>query len=262
MALKATIKGKRFHGASDTRYVIFSLMSQPIACGYHPEPEIPDPMNHLQNESSPYLRQHADNPVNWYPWGSAALGLAESQQRPILLSIDYAACHWCHVMAHESFEDTVTATVMNRHFINIKVDREERPDLDRIYQTAHQLLTRRGGGWPLTLFLTPEDRIPFFAGTYFPREPRYGLSAFVELLKQIATYYREHGDEIRQQNHDFMATLQTVIRPAEAQSGALNATPLDMARQQLAHEYDEIHGGFGGAPKFPHPMNLERLLHH
>ncbi len=219
-------------------------------------------MNHLQNESSPYLRQHADNPVNWYPWGEAALRLAETQQRPILLSIGYSACHWCHVMAHESFEDAATAAIMNRHFVNIKVDREERPDLDRIYQTAHQLLTRRGGGWPLTLLLTPEDRIPFFAGTYFPREPRYGLPAFAELLTRIATYYNEHQDEIRKQNHHVMATLQTVNRPAEASCETLSATPLDMARQQLAHEYDESHGGFGGAPKFPHPMNLERLLHH
>ena len=219
-------------------------------------------MNLLKKESSPYLLQHADNPVDWHPWGETALKLAETKQQPILLSIGYSACHWCHVMAHESFEDAATAAIMNRQFVNIKVDREERPDLDRIYQTAHQLLTRRGGGWPLTLFLTPEDRIPFFAGTYFPREPRYGLPAFAELLTQVAAYYREHRDEICRQNNDFMTTLQTVNRPAEEQSGTLSATPLDMARQQLAHQYDESHGGFGEAPKFPHPMNLERLLHH
>ena len=143
-------------------------------------------MNHLSNESSLYLRQHADNPVDWRPWCEAALETARESDRPILLSIGYSACHWCHVMAHESFEDEATAKIMNRLFVNIKVDREERPDLDRIYQTSHQLLARRAGGWPLTVFLTPDDNVAFFAGTYFPPGPRHGLPAFRDLLQQIA----------------------------------------------------------------------------
>ncbi len=130
------------------------------------------PANRLSDCTSPYLQQHADNPVEWYPWGEEALKKARQEDKPILLSIGYSACHWCHVMAHESFDDNATAEVMNRLFVNIKVDREERPDLDRVYQSAHQLLAQRPGGWPLTVFLTPDDQTPFFAGTYFPREPR------------------------------------------------------------------------------------------
>ena len=133
--------------------------------------------NRLADSSSPYLRQHAGNPVDWHPWDEEALALARDSGRPILLSVGYAACHWCHVMAHESFEDEATAAIMNRRYVNVKVDREERPDLDKIYQTAQMLLTRRGGGWPLTMFLTPEERTPFFGGTYFPPEPRHGLPA-------------------------------------------------------------------------------------
>ena len=133
--------------------------------------------NRLADETSPYLQQHAANPVDWYPWGAEALALARASERPILLSVGYSACHWCHVMAHECFEDDDTAALMNRHFVNIKVDREERPDIDRIYQTAHQLLTRRAGGWPLTMFLTPEGK-PFFGGTYFPKRSRYSLPGF------------------------------------------------------------------------------------
>ena len=132
-------------------------------------------MNRLSQETSPYLLQHADNPVDWYPWGGAALEAARAENKPILLSIGYSACHWCHVMAHESFEDASTAEVMNRLFINVKVDREERPDIDKIYQTAHQLITRRSGGWPLTVFLMPENQYPFFAGTYFPNEDLLNL---------------------------------------------------------------------------------------
>jgi uncharacterized protein YyaL (SSP411 family) len=135
--------------------------------------------NALASESSPYLRQHADNPVDWLPWSQQALDLAREQNKPILLSIGYSACHWCHVMAHESFEDETTAALMNQHFINIKVDREERPDIDRIYQTAHHLIARRAGGWPLTMFLSPQDQLPFFGGTYFPDKPKYGMIAAI-----------------------------------------------------------------------------------
>ena len=216
-------------------------------------------MNALSHETSPYLLQHADNPVAWRPWSPEALALAERQDRPILLSIGYSACHWCHVMAHESFEDEATAAVMNEHFINIKVDREERPDLDRIYQTAHQLLTQRGGGWPLTLFLTPGDQTPFFSGTYFPREARYGLPAFRDLLAQVAGYYRRHQDEIRRQNGRVQEALQNLTPPRD-DTAHLDAVPLDISFQQLSQSFDETHGGFGAAPKFPQPARLEHLL--
>ena len=152
-------------------------------------------MNHLGGETSPYLLQHAQNPVHWYPWGEEALGLARRENKPILLSIGYSACHWCHVMAHESFEDPQIAALMNEHFVNIKVDREERPDLDQIYQVAHAVLTQRGGGWPLTMFLTPAQE-PFFGGTYFPKASRYGLPGFAELLPKVAAAYRDHPEAI------------------------------------------------------------------
>src|SRR3989338_3316871 len=151
--------------------------------------------NRLAQETSPYLQQHAGNPVDWFPWGEEALRHAREQDKPILLSIGYTACHWCHVMAHESFEDGGVAAVMNRLFINIKVDREERPDLDQIYQAAHAMLTQRGGGWPLSLFLTPAQT-PFFGGTYFPKEARYNLPGFVQLLEQVAEIYRTRRDDI------------------------------------------------------------------
>jgi len=141
--------------------------------------------NRLADQTSPYLQQHADNPVDWYPWGEEALARARDENKPILLSVGYSACHWCHVMAHESFEDPAIAGVMNRLFVNIKVDREERPDLDQIYQLAHQMLAQRAGGWPLTMFLTP-DGAPFFGGTYFPKEPRYNLPGFPQLLERVA----------------------------------------------------------------------------
>jgi uncharacterized protein YyaL (SSP411 family) len=155
--------------------------------------------NRLAQETSPYLQQHADNPVDWRPWGEEALRVAREQDKPILLSIGYSACHWCHVMAHESFEDPEVARLMNELFVNVKVDREERPDIDQIYQTAHQMFNQRGGGWPLTAFLTPEQ-MPFFVGTYFPKASRYGLPGFAQLLERVARYYREHRDEIGRQN--------------------------------------------------------------
>jgi uncharacterized protein YyaL (SSP411 family) len=218
--------------------------------------------NHLNSETSPYLLQHADNPVDWYPWGSEALDKARRENKPILLSIGYSACHWCHVMAHESFEDPTTADVMNALFVNIKVDREERPDLDKIYQTAHALLTQRSGGWPLTMFLTPDGQIPFFGGTYFPSQPRHGLPAFTDLCRRVADFYSERHDELEQQNRslvDFMASMNQAPQDGGTD---LNAMPLDLARQQLEKQFDATHGGFGGAPKFPHPTSIERLLRH
>ena len=168
---------------------------------------MPSPLsNRLAAETSPYLLQHADNPVNWQPWDEQTLTLARQENRPILLSIGYSACHWCHVMAHESFEDEGVAVVMNRLFVNIKVDREERPDLDQIYQTAHQMLTRRSGGWPLTMFLSP-DGTPFFGGTYFPREPRYGLPGFADLCERVAEAFESRRDDIAAQAAELRAAL-------------------------------------------------------
>src|ERR1051325_6947060 len=156
--------------------------------------------NHLISQTSPYLLQHANNPVDWYAWGDEAFERARQERKPIHLSIGYAACHWCHVMAPESFEDDEVARVLNERFINIKVDREERPDVDRIYQIAQQMLTQRSGGWPLTMFLTHDDQRPFFGGTYFPKEARHGLPAFTDLLQRVAAFYRERGDDIAQQS--------------------------------------------------------------
>jgi len=218
--------------------------------------------NHLANETSPYLLQHLHNPVDWYPWGAEALDRARREDKPILLSIGYSACHWCHVMAHESFEDPDTAAVMNERFVNIKVDREERPDLDKIYQTAHSLLTQRNGGWPLTVVLDPHTHVPFFAGTYFPPEPRHGLPAFTELCRHIADFYRDKRDELAQQNRSLVNFMRDMHRADGAAPARLNSMPLDLARQQLAGQFDKQHGGFGKAPKFPHPTSLERLLRH
>jgi uncharacterized protein len=215
--------------------------------------------NHLAGESSPYLQQHKDNPVEWYPWGPAALNRARSEDKPILLSIGYSTCHWCHVMAHECFEDEDVAAVMNRLFVNIKVDREERPDLDQIYQTAHQILTRRGGGWPLTMFLSP-DQVPFFAGTYFPKAPRYNLPGFVQLMQQVEQAYRQRRQDIESQNQQLISML-AQEEPAEpGVSASIDHKPLDDAREQLGRNFDSVWGGFSRAPKFPRPAELEFLL--
>ncbi len=222
--------------------------------------------NRLADQTSPYLQQHAHNPVDWYPWGGEALSRAREEDKPILLSIGYSACHWCHVMAHESFEDPETARVMNALYVNIKVDREERPDLDKIYQLAHQVLNQRGGGWPLTMVLTPEDQTPFFAGTYFPREARYGMPAFRDVLERVAAFYREHRREIGKQN-DSLVEILASTNPQPPQDGGeaaptLDTAPLDEARRELEQEFDPHFGGFGPAPKFPHPTSIERLLRH
>jgi uncharacterized protein YyaL (SSP411 family) len=216
--------------------------------------------NRLANETSPYLLQHADNPVDWYPWCDEAFAHAREQDKPVLLSIGYSACHWCHVMAHESFEDDATAEVMNELFVNIKVDREERPDVDKIYQTAQQLLTQRTGGWPLTMFIDPDDRRPFFGGTYFPNEARYGMPAFGELLKSVATYFREQRDEVRRQGAKLTEVLGRLEPPAAGDELAITAEPLQKVRTALERTFDQEYGGFGSAPKFPHPTTIDRLL--
>ena len=218
--------------------------------------------NRLIHETSPYLQQHADNPVDWFPWGEEALTRAREENRPILLSIGYSACHWCHVMAHESFENEHTAEIMNRLFVNIKVDREERPDLDKIYQRAHQLMTQRPGGWPLTVFLMPDDHVPFFAGTYFPKEQRYQLPAFTDLLNRIADFYQHNIDQLQQQNQSLMQAMQSLQIQHSDDELTVTPAPLDISRRQLEDHMDNKHGGFGSAPKFPHPTNIERLLRH
>ena len=216
--------------------------------------------NRLAGETSPYLRQHQHNPVDWYPWGPDALQRARDLDRPILLSIGYSACHWCHVMAHESFEDEDTARVMNELYVNIKVDREERPDLDKLYQLAHQALAQRGGGWPLTAVLAPDDLVPYFAGTYFPNQPRYGMPAFVEVLRKVRDWYDHNRDQVREQN----GALQRLLGQLGTSQAGLDATlgpnPIDAALAALERGFDHRHGGFGAAPKFPHASELELLL--
>ncbi|MEO7774090.1 MAG: thioredoxin domain-containing protein [Steroidobacteraceae bacterium] len=216
--------------------------------------------NALAGSTSPYLLQHAHNPVHWHPWGAEALALARSSGKPILLSVGYSACHWCHVMAHESFEDPATAAVMNDLFVNIKVDREERPDIDRIYQIAQQLLTQRGGGWPLTMFLTHNDQKPFFGGTYFPPVARHGLPAFKDLLPRIGEYYRTRQPELREQGDALMRAFDALMPAPADPAQPLDEAPLRQARTALQKAFDGDHGGFGTAPKFPHPLTLERLL--
>ncbi|HUO80109.1 MAG TPA: thioredoxin domain-containing protein [Steroidobacteraceae bacterium] len=220
------------------------------------------PRNRLAAETSPYLLQHAANPVDWQPWSEEALERARREDKPILLSIGYSACHWCHVMAHESFEHEPTAALMNELFVNIKVDREERPDIDRIYQIAQQLLTQRGGGWPLTMFLSPEDRMPFFGGTYFPREARYGMPSFAELLGRVAAYFRDNRAAIREQNGRLAGVFAGLVPDPPAPGTVLGPEPLAAARARLEADFDAEFGGFGGAPKFPHAGFIERLLRH
>jgi uncharacterized protein YyaL (SSP411 family) len=216
--------------------------------------------NRLCKETSPYLLQHADNPVDWYPWGEEAFELARQTGKPVLLSVGYSACHWCHVMAHESFEDEKTAALMNELFVNIKVDREERPDVDKIYQTAHQLLTQRGGGWPLTMFLSADDQRPFFGGTYFPNEARYGMPGFSDLLVKVSSYYEENDAAIREQGIRLNEVLDRLVPEAAADDLALTAAPAEQLRQLLSKNFDYDFGGHGGAPKFPHPGTTEWLL--
>lgn len=219
-------------------------------------------MNKLANETSPYLLQHADNPVHWLPWCAESLALAKQHNKPILLSIGYSACHWCHVMAHESFEDQATADIMNSLYINIKVDREERPDLDKIYQTAHSLLTVRPGGWPLTVFLDPEQQMPIFAGTYFPKEPRHGLPSFAQLLTHINDVFHTRQQDITEQHASIEKMLRDSAQHNANPNVVLKAMPLDVARNHIERQFDAQHGGFSAAPKFPQPAILTRGLRH
>ncbi|HYR32811.1 MAG TPA: DUF255 domain-containing protein, partial [Burkholderiales bacterium] len=215
--------------------------------------------NRLGQETSPYLQQHAANPVDWYPWGGEALERARRDDKPILLSIGYSACHWCHVMAHESFEDPAVAEMMNRLFVNVKVDREERPDLDQIYQTAHQMLAQRAGGWPLTMFLTPEGA-PFFGGTYFPKQARYGMPAFPDLCERIAAVWREKRAEIGQQNEQVLQAFARTLPQGAAAAAEFSDSAVRAMLDNLRANFDATLGGFGSAPKFPHPADLELCL--
>lgn len=216
-------------------------------------------MNRLQHETSPYLLQHADNPVDWYPWGEEAFEAAAAADKPILLSIGYSSCHWCHVMAHESFEDDDTAALMNELCINVKVDREERPDVDSIYMQAVQTMNDGHGGWPLTVFITPDGK-PFYGGTYFPKEPRYGMPAFSQIIEAVVEAYQNRRDEIEQVGGNLQRALRRDLLPFQREDEVLNAALLDSAYQRIERDFDWRSGGFGGAPKFPQPMNLEFLL--
>jgi uncharacterized protein YyaL (SSP411 family) len=214
--------------------------------------------NRLIHESSPYLLQHAHNPVDWYPWGEEALRRARQEDRPIFLSIGYSACHWCHVMERESFEDEETAALMNAEFVNIKVDREERPDLDQIYMQATQILTGHGG-WPMSVWLSP-DLVPFYAGTYFPPHPRYGMPSFRQVLEQLAWTWKNRREEIRRSTEEISQVLQRMAQTPTREGSPLGTDLPERATRSLLSAFDPVHGGFGGAPKFPSPFNLAFLL--
>ncbi|MEO5658145.1 MAG: thioredoxin domain-containing protein, partial [Nitrospiria bacterium] len=214
--------------------------------------------NRLIHETSPYLLQHAHNPVDWYPWGEEAFAKARAEGKPILLSIGYSACHWCHVMERESFENDSIAGLMNHSFVNIKVDREERPDLDQIYQSAFQVFNRRGGGWPLTIFLTPEGK-PFHAGTYFPPEDRHGMPGFPRVLETVATAYRDKADALAQTGDQAVAILEKIDAP-EPPGAAPGREAVAHAVEMLTRFFEPMHGGFGSGPKFPGTMALSLFV--
>ena len=216
--------------------------------------------NRLKDATSPYLLQHADNPVDWHFWDQQSLSLAKNSDKPVFLSIGYAACHWCHVMERESFQHQDIAAIMNEHFVCIKVDREERPDLDRIYQIAYQILNHKPGGWPLNLCLTPQGHAPFFAGTYFPPEPRFSLPSLKTVLLQAISHYRQNRDRLSRYHVLFAAALEQ-INPSPATSDFPDADKLlTEAVTALQGEFDAVHGGFGRPPKFPRPAQLDLLL--
>ncbi|MBP9110859.1 MAG: thioredoxin domain-containing protein [Pyrinomonadaceae bacterium] len=211
--------------------------------------------NRLIDETSPYLLQHAHNPVDWYPWGDEAFERAKAEDKPVLVSIGYSACHWCHVMEHESFEDEATAVIMNEHFINIKVDMEERPDVDQIYMNFVQLTTGRGG-WPMNVFMTP-DKKPFFGGTYFPPSSRYGMPSWQQVLASLSVAFREKRDDLETSANHIIGEMR---RLSSVEAGALSTDLLDAAFGSYMKTFDTANGGFGGAPKFPAAMSLEFLL--
>lgn len=215
------------------------------------------PHNRLAGESSPYLQQHAGDPVHWFPWCEAAFAEARRLDCPILLSVGYASCHWCHVMARESFADPATAAAVNEGFVAIKVDREERPDIDGLYQQALQLLRRGNGGWPLTVFLSPQG-VPFYGGTYFPREASGGQSALRDVLASVSTVWTERRADLARQDEALIAALSAAL--PQPTGAPLDPSVQEEAIQQLAVAFDARHGGFGGAPKFPHPTDLDFLL--
>ena len=212
--------------------------------------------NRLSNEKSPYLLQHADNPVDWYPWGPEAFQKAKMENKPIFLSIGYSTCHWCHVMAHESFQDPKIATLLNESFVSIKVDREERPDIDMLYMSVCQMMTG-SGGWPLTIIMTPEKE-PFFAGTYIPKETRLGRQGMLEFIPYVREIWSTRNNEVLNSANQITAGLQNTTLPGEGEE--LNETVLRLAYQELEDRFDNEHGGFGAAPKFPTPHNLRFLL--
>src|SRR5262245_45219477 len=212
--------------------------------------------NRLATESSLYLRQHANNPVDWYPWGPEALAKSKELHRPIFLSVGYSACHWCHVMEHESFEDSSTAELLNQHFVCIKVDREERPDLDDIYMKAVQLLNQGQGGWPMSVWLTP-DLQPFFAGTYFPPDDRYGRTSFKKVLTALANAWKDRRQELTKSAGDITEHLKSFGELPASAGGVVGEAILRNAVRHLRSSFDNVYGGFGGAPKFPHALELQ-----
>lgn len=216
--------------------------------------------NRLATETSPYLQQHATQPVDWYPWGQEALEKAKKEHKPLLVSIGYSACHWCHVMAHESFADPEIAERMNQLFINVKVDKEERPDLDKIYQTAHFILSEHSGGWPLTVFLDPEYHLPFFSGTYFPKYARFPHPAFIDLLQRVADFYHAHHQDIAIQSRELQRVMKQAQQHVAVKEQPLHLQPWQQALDDLTRFYDPQHGGFGEAPKFPNPTYLNLLF--
>jgi uncharacterized protein YyaL (SSP411 family) len=225
--------------------------------GHAPQPTLKVMPNRLADETSPYLLQHAHNPVDWYPWGEEALAKAQAEDKPIIVSIGYSACHWCHVMERESFEDPEIGRLMNEHFVAVKVDREERPDIDAIYMDAVQAMTGHGG-WPLNAFLTPEG-VPFHAGTYFPPQPRHGMPAWRQILEAVARAWDDKGDEIRSQAGRIVPRLQGAVH-LEAAESEVDPAALDRAVAILRRDYDDEHGGWGSAPKFPAASVIEFLL--
>src|SRR6266403_1211054 len=222
-----------------------------------PTPAASEHTNRLAHEKSPYLLQHAHNPVDWYPWGEEAFAKARHENKPIFLSIGYSTCHWCHVMEHESFENEEVAAIMNREFVNIKVDREERPDVDRVYMTFVQATTG-GGGWPMSVWLTP-DLKPFVGGTYFPPEDRYGQPAFKKVLERIAAAWKENHEKIAEQGEKIVAAIRESQASQTATEVKIGSHVFQTAYEQLSRNFDDKEGGFGTAPKFPRPVSLNFL---